>query len=270
MRVLFFGDVVGKIARKKLLNNLSDLKEKFLADLTIINIENAASGRGVTPKIADEFLNNGADVLTSGNHIWDQRSIISYIDKEPRLLRPINMLENTPGLGKLELDISSGKVLVINAMTNLFMPSSSFVFDCLNKQLTNIKLGKDYQAIIVDLHGEATSEKMAISMYLDGKVSMIVGTHTHVPTSDDRILVKGTAYQTDVGMCGDYDSVIGMEKKSAINKFLSRGKYLSVSEGEITICGLIVELETISGLAKSISPIRLGGELKSTHNFELV
>ena len=270
MRVLFFGDVVGKSARQKLLKNIDIIKKYFSADLTIVNIENAAAGRGVTPKIADEFLNKGADVLTSGNHIWDQKIILKYINNQPRLLRPINMIENSPGYGKIELEINSQKILIINAMTNLFMPSSSSIFESIEKEINKIKLGYDYKAIIIDIHGEATSEKMAIGMHFDGKVSMIVGTHTHVPTSDERILENGTAYQSDSGMCGDYDSVIGMEKKTAIKKFFDKSQKLNVASGEITICGLIVELDPYNGLAKSISSIRLGGVLKSSHNFDLI
>ena len=270
MKVLFFGDVVGKFAREKLLKNINLIKNFFCADLTIVNIENSASGRGVTPKIADEFLNNGADVLTSGNHIWDQRIILKYINNQPRLLRPINMIENSPGYGRVELDFNSEKILIINAMTNLFMPSSSSVFDSIENEISKIKLGYDYKAIIIDLHGEATSEKMALAMHFDGKVSMIVGTHTHVPTSDERILEKGTAYQSDAGMCGDYDSVIGMEKKSAIQKFFNKGQKLNVAMGEVTLCGLLVDLDSKTGLAKSISSIRLGGLLKSSHNFDLI
>ena len=265
MRILFLGDVVGRNARKTVLSNLANLKSKYHIDFTIVNVENAADGRGVTPKIADDFLNTGVDVLTTGNHVWDKREIINYISQESRLLRPINMPEGTPGNGKKEILIKNGtKILVLNAMANLFMPKNESVFQTLDKTLMNISLGTDYNAIILDLHGEATSEKMAVGHYFDGKISMIVGTHTHIPTADYQILPNGTAYQTDIGMCGDYDSVIGMEKKGAISRFFSKKSFLKVAKGEITICGSIVEIDDKTGKALKISPLRMGGRLSST------
>ncbi len=265
MRILFLGDVVGRNARKTVLSNIAHLKSKYHIDFTIVNVENAADGRGVTPKIADDFLNIGVDVLTTGNHVWDKREIINYISQESRLLRPINMPEGTPGNGKKEIFLENGnKILVLNAMTNLFMSKNESVFQTLDRTLMNISLGNDYNAIILDLHGEATSEKMAVGHYFDGKISMIVGTHTHIPTADYQILPNGTAYQTDIGMCGDYDSVIGMEKKGAISRFFSKKSFLKVAKGEITICGSIVEIDDKTGKALKISPLRMGGRLSST------
>ena len=265
MRILFLGDVVGRDARKTVLSKIEYFKQKFKTDIIIVNIENAAGGRGVTPKIADQFFNSGVDVLTTGNHVWDQREIFSYISTSKYLLRPINMPDGSPGLGKTEIEFENGnKVLIINCIANLFMPDNESVFKSIEKLLLNVKLGEDYNAIFIDLHGEATSEKTAFANYFDGKVSVIIGTHTHVPTADARILPNGTAYQTDVGMCGNYDSVIGMDKKAAIDRFFSKKSYLTVAEGEITICGVLIEINDITGKSHHIKPIRMGGTLTPT------
>ena len=265
MRILFLGDIVGRDARKTVLSKVEYFKQKFKTDIIIVNIENAAGGRGVTPKIADQFFNSGVDVLTTGNHVWDQREIFSYISTSKYLLRPINMPDGSPGLGKTEIKFANGnKVLIINCIANLFMPDNESVFKSIEKLLLNVKLGEDYNAIFIDLHGEATSEKTAFANYLDGKVSVVIWTHTHVPTADARILPNGTAYQTDVGMCGNYDSVIGMDKTAAIDKFFSKESYLTVAEGEITICGVLIEVNDFTGKSNSIKPIRIGGTLKPT------
>ena len=268
MKILFLGDIVGRDARKTVLSKINFLKESLETDIIIVNIENAAGGRGVTPKIADQFLNAGIDVLTTGNHVWDQREIIKYISSCNTLLRPSNMPEGTPGFGQTEISLDDKrKILVINLMTNLFMQENEFVFKSLEKILLNVELGKDYNAIFIDLHGEATSEKTALANHFDGRVSVVVGTHTHVPTADARILPFGTAYQTDVGMCGNYDSVIGMDKKSAIDRFFSKKSYLTVAEGEITICGVLIEVNDDSGKSINIKPIRIGGVLQPTNIF---
>ena len=175
------------------------------------------------------------------------------------------MPEGTPGSGQTEITLDNGnKILVINLITNLFMSQNDFVFKSMEKILLNIKLGEDYSAIFIDLHGEATSEKTAFANYFDGKVSAIIGTHTHIPTADARVLPNGTAYQTDVGMCGNYDSVIGMKKESAIDRFFSKKSYLTVAEGEITICGVIIEIDNNTGKSLDINPIQIGGVLKPT------
>ena len=268
MKILFLGDIVGRDARKTVLSKINFLKESLKTDIIIVNIENAAGGRGVTPKIADQFLNAGVDVLTTGNHVWDQREIIKYIASSNTLLRPSNMPEGTPGFGQIEISLDDKrKILVINLMTNLFMQENEFVFKSLEKILLNVELGTDYNAIFVDLHGEATSEKTALANHFDGRVSVVIGTHTHVPTSDARILPFGTAYQTDVGMCGNYDSVIGMDKKSAIDRFFSKKSYLTVAEGEITICGVLIEVNDDTGKSINIKPIRIGGVLQQTKIF---
>jgi len=267
MKILFLGDIVGRDARKTVLSKIEYFKQKFKTDVIIVNVENAAGGRGVTPKIADQFFNSGVDVLTTGNHVWDQREIFSYISTSKYLLRPINMPDGSPGLGKTEIKFANGnKVLIINCIANLFMPDNESVFTSIEKLLLNVKLGEDYNAIFIDLHGEATSEKTAFANYFDGKVSVVIGTHTHVPTADARILPKGTAYQTDVGMCGNYDSVIGMDKTAAIDRFFSKKSYLTVAEGEITICGILIEVNDFTGKSNYIKPIRIGGTLAPTED----
>ena len=264
MRVLFFGDIVGRTARNDVIEQLPVLRDEFGLDFIVVNCENAAGGFGITPKICDELFAAGADVLTTGNHVWDKREIIDYIASEPRLLRPLNMAEGTPGKGIVQVTNTAGKRLVaVNLMTNLFMAANDPVFPALNDALVRNKLGRDADFILIDVHGEATSEKMALGHYADGRASLVVGTHTHVPTADHRVLAGGTAYQTDAGMCGDYDSVIGMDKDAATDRFLGRGNSrLSVALGPVTLSGVIVETAE-TGLATAIYPLRHGGVLSS-------
>ena len=265
MRVLFLGDIVGRLARNEVIEQLPDLRAGLSLDFIVVNCENAAGGFGVTPKICEALFAAGVDVLTTGNHVWDKKEIINYISAEPRLLRPMNMAEGTPGNGIVQVKNAAGMRLVaVNIMTNLFMAPNDPVFTALNDALVRNKLGRDADFILVDVHGEATSEKMALGHYADGRASLVIGTHTHVPTADHRILAGGTAYQTDSGMCGDYNSVIGMEKEAAMGRFLGRGNArLSVAMGPITLCGVIVETEN-SGLASAIYPFRRGGVLAKT------
>ena len=266
MKVLFIGDIVGRNARNFVQKKIYELKSKLKLDAIIINVENAAAGFGVTPSICDDFFSSGADVLTTGNHVWDKREIISYISKNDRLLRPMNMIEGTPGLGIIKIEISAGSIGVANIMTNLFMFKSDPVFDKIPEIINNFKLNNNVDFALVDVHGEASSEKMAIGHALDGSVSAVVGTHTHIPTADYQILEKGTAYITDVGMSGDYNSIIGMDKKMALNKFLNpedQKSRLQVSSGEPTLCGVLIETYS-NGLSKSIKPLRLGGRLDQT------
>ena len=265
MRVLFLGDIVGRLARNEVIEQLPDLRAGLSLDFIVVNCENAAGGFGITPKICEALFAAGVDVLTTGNHVWDKKEIINYISAEPRLLRPLNMAEGTPGNGMVQVKNAAGMRLVaVNIMTNLFMAPNDPVFTALNDALVRNKLGRDADFILVDVHGEATSEKMALGHYADGRASLVVGTHTHVPTADHRILAGGTAYQTDSGMCGDYNSVIGMEKEAAMSRFLGRGNArLSVSMGPITLSGVIVEAED-SGLASAIYPLRRGGVLAAT------
>ena len=262
MRVLFLGDIVGRAGRNVVIEKLAELRTELAVDFAVINCENAAGGFGVTPKICEALFAAGADVLTTGNHVWDKREIFEYIADEPRLIRPFNMAEGTPGNGHVIVTNDAGQRLcAINVMTNLFMAPNEPVFAALDGALVRNRLGRDADFILVDAHGEATSEKMALGHLADGRASMLVGTHTHIPTADHHILPGGTAYQTDAGMCGDYDSVIGMEKQAATDRFTGKGNSrLSVALGEVTICGLIVETGD-DGLAIDVQPVRRGGHL---------
>ena len=266
MKVLFVGDVVGRNARNFVQTKIIELKAQLNLDAIIVNVENAAGGFGVTPLICDDFFNAGADILTTGNHIWDKREIISYISKNDRLLRPMNMIEGTPGVGITSIKIDAGIIGVANVMTNLFMSRTDPVFNKIPEIINSFRLSANVDFALVDVHGEASSEKMAIGYALDGNVSAVVGTHTHVPTADYQILEKGTAYITDVGMSGDYNSIIGMNKEDALNRFMfpnDKKSKLEVSLGEPTLCGVIIESHT-NGLSKSIKPLRLGGRLEQT------
>ena len=262
MRVLFLGDIVGRAARNEVIAQLPSLRGELALDFVVVNCENAAGGFGITPKICEALFAAGADVLTTGNHVWDKREIIDYIAGEERLLRPLNMVEGTPGNGMVQVTNAAGlRLVAVNIMTNLFMASNDPAFTALNDALVRNKLARDAEFILVDVHGEATSEKMALGHYADGRASLVVGTHTHVPTADFRILPGGTAYQTDAGMCGDYDSVIGMEKQAAMDRFLGRGNTrLSVALGPVTLAGIIVETDN-AGLATAVYPLRRGGVL---------
>ena len=266
MKVLFVGDIVGRNARNFVQKKIIELKAQLKLDAIIVNVENAAGGFGVTPLICDDFFNAGADILTTGNHIWDKREIISYISKNDRLLRPMNMIEGTPGVGITSIKIDAGIIGVANVMTNLFMSRTDPVFNKIPEIINSFRLSNNVDFALVDVHGEASSEKMAIGYALDGNVSAVVGTHTHVPTADYQILEKGTAYITDVGMSGDYNSIIGMNKEDALNRFMfpnDKKSKLEVSLGEPTLCGVIIESHT-NGLSKSIKPLRLGGRLEQT------
>ncbi|ADE40533.1 TIGR00282 family metallophosphoesterase [Candidatus Puniceispirillum marinum] len=271
MRVLFLGDIVGRSARQAVIEQMSSLRESLALDFIVVNCENAAGGFGITPAICDLLFEAGADVLTTGNHVWDKREIIDYIANEPRLLRPINMAEGTPGVGVTTITNEAGaRLCVINVMTNLFMAPNDPAFLALDDSLVRNKLGRDADFILVDAHGEATSEKMALGHLADGRASMLVGTHTHIPTADHHILPGGTAYQTDAGMCGDYDSVIGMEKQAATARFIGRSNpRLSVALGTPTLCGLVVESDD-SGLAISVAPFRVGGHLSPTAGTDVI
>ena len=262
INVLFLGDIVGRAARQEVIEQARALREEFKLDFLVVNCENAAGGFGVTPNICESLFDAGVDVLTTGNHVWDKPEIIPYIDIQPRLIRPLNMPEGSPGSGLVTHTNAAGKRLtVINVMTNLFMAANDPVFAALDGALVRKKLGRDADFILVDVHGEATSEKMALAHMVDGRASALVGTHTHVPTSDHRILSRGTAYQTDTGMCGDYDSVIGMNKEEAIGRFTGRSdSRLSVALGAVTLCGLLVESDD-AGIARSLRPLRRGGGL---------
>ncbi len=266
MRILFLGDVVGRHARTLVMASLNDLRGELNVDFIIVNVENSAGGFGVTPQIADEFLAAGADVMTTGNHVWDKREIFSYIAEQPRLLRPYNMVEATPGAGHIIVTNDNGKRLAVaNFIANLFMAENDPVFLSIDGFFTEVRLGRDADAIFIDIHGEATSEKMAIGILADGRASAVIGTHTHVPTADHRIMPKGTAYQTDVGMCGDFISVIGMKSAAALGRFQGRpAGRLEVATGAPTLCGVIIDTDDDTGLATNITPFRRGGVLAAT------
>ena len=271
MRILFLGDIVGRTARRAVLTELPSLIQDSTADFTIVNVENAAGGFGVTPEIADAFLAAGADVLTTGNHVWDRREIIPYIDNEARLLRPLNIfapspMAAVPGRGSVVVSKKHGLRLgVIHCMTNLFMQDADNMFAELDACLEKLHLTRQADAIVIDVHGEATSEKAATAIFVDGRASLVVGTHTHVPTADHRILTSGTAFISDVGMCGDYVSVIGMEAKAAVGRFTGEERTaLNVAKGDATICGVVVDTDDATGLATAIYPLRQGGCLVPT------
>lgn len=267
MRILFCGDIVGRSGREVLAAHLPRLRQEKKLDFVIANAENAAHGFGITKKLVGEILDLGIDCLTSGNHIWDQRETLLFIDKEPRLLRPANYPKGAPGLGHhLYISRNRKKILVVNLMGRLYMESLDDPFQAASTLLSSYRLGANVDAIIVDFHAEATSEKMAMGHFLDGSVSLVVGTHTHVPTADYQILGNGTAYQSDAGMCGDYDSVIGMDKTLPIQRFLRKlpTEKLQAASGPGTLCGLIVETDDVTGLAVNIAPVRIGGKLSPT------
>lgn len=255
MKVIIIGDVVGKPGRKILAATLTKLKERHEAEFVVANVENAAEGAGVVPKVGDEILNAGVDVMTSGNHIFDKREVIQYIENQPRLLRPANYAPDAPGKGLWLGSTASGtQVAVINIQGRVFMPPTDCPFRTADRLLAEI--GKRASVIIVDHHAEATSEKLAMGRYLDGRVSVVVGTHTHVQTADEQILPGGTGYITDLGMTGPYDSVIGVESQLVITRFV-RGlpiRYQTASQNP-QLHGVVVEIDERTG--KSVGIIRL-------------
>ena len=267
MNILLLGDIVGPSGRKAIIEKLPKIIEKKKIDFVIANGENAGDmGVGITKKIFKEFIEAGADVVTTGNHVWDEKEAMEFIISESRLLRPENLTKGSPGNGYgIFISKNKKKVAVINLMGNIFMKKSEDVFEGAKKFIKNVQLKKDADFIIVDMHGEITSEKMAMGYLFDGKATMVVGTHTHVPTSDHMILEKGTAYQTDVGMCGDYKSVIGMNRDNSLKKFLkdSSAKKHYPALGEATISGILVSADDNTGLAKKIEPIILGKYLEN-------
>ena len=268
MKILLIGDIVGPSGRKAVIEKIKNLKEKKKIDFIIANGENAADqGVGITEKITEELLTSGIDVITTGNHVWDQKETMNFITSQERLLRPQNLIKESPGNGFGIFNIKDNmKIAVLNLMGNIYMKKSEDVFQEAKNFIQKFKLKKDVDFIVVDFHGEITSEKMAMGAFFDGKATIVVGTHTHVPTLDYRILSNGTAYQTDLGMCGDYNSVIGMNKENSIKKFLkdSSAKKHFPALGEATISGLLVNASNETGLAKTVQPIIFGGDLEST------
>ena len=267
MRILFLGDVVGISGCSKIMNNLLDQIKKNKINFVIVNGENAAEqGVGLTKEICEDFYRCGVNVITTGNHVWDQKEIMKFIDQENRLLRPKNLFEPAPGVGfQIYTTSENFKIGVLNLMGNVFMKKCDDVFDISKKFMDEHKLKEDYDLLVVDFHGEITSEKNAIGHFFDGKATLVVGTHTHIPTNDARVLKKGTAYQTDAGMCGDYDSVIGMNKDNSLNRFLKKDSVKHFpAKGEATLSGVIVDSNIETGLAKNIESYIFGGQLKNT------
>ncbi len=267
MRILFLGDVVGDAGCSKIVLNLFDQIKKKKIDFVIVNGENAAkTGVGLTKEICKNFFKNGVNVITTGNHVWDQKEIMNYIDNENRLLRPKNLFEPSPGKGfEIFITEKNFKIGVLNLMGNVFMKKSDDAFETAKKFLDNHKLKENYDFLVVDFHGEITSEKNAIGHFFDGKATLVVGTHTHIPTNDARILNKGTAYQTDAGMCGDYNSVIGMDMNNSLKRFLKKDSVKHFpAEGEASLSGVIVDCNIETGLANKIESYIFGGQLNNT------
>ena len=266
MNLLILGDIMGASGRKALTKKLPEIIKENRTNFVIVNGENASDdGRGITKAIMEEFFKIGVDVITSGNHIWDKKDTSVFIEKEKRLLRPANFVEGTPGrgCGIYWSKDKKYKIGVINLMGNVFMRKTEDVFKKAKKICDKMKLKKDVDFLVVDFHGEITSEKNAAGHFFDGLATCVVGTHTHIPTADTRILEKGTAYQTDIGMCGDYNSVIGMNKENSIKRFLKEKDATShfPSEGEATLSGIIVETNQETGLAKKVTRLIIGGSL---------
>lgn len=268
MKILFFGDVVGRTGRQALCQQLPQIKADYSADFVVVNGENSAGGFGCTPEITRDFLNAGANAITTGDHVWDQDTLTPALDSESALIRAANFPQGTPGRGIQEFKQPNGKkVIVLHLMGQVFMKMSlDNPFHCADKMLEPYRLGHNADAIIVDFHGEATSEKAAMGQYLDGRVSFVVGTHTHIPTNDTHIMENGTAYQTDAGMCGDYQSVIGFEKTEPLKQFLYKRKSrMQPANGEASLCGTFVETDDATGLARKIEALKIGGRLGKQH-----
>lgn len=264
MRILFLGDVVGRTGREAAGAALPVLRERLSADLAIVNGENASHGFGIAPEMAMALFAAGADVITLGNHAWDRREIIPYIAENPRLIRPLNFPPGTPGAGSAVVESRNGqRAFVLNAMGRLFLDPLDCPFRGTAQELARHRLGGTVAAIVIDFHAEASSEKMAFAHSFDGQVSLIVGTHTHCPSADHTVLPGGTAFISDVGMCGDYDSVIGMSKEGAAVRFWRKmpAERLHPAGGAATVCGLFVETDDATGLARRIEPLRVGGGL---------
>ena len=260
MKILYCGDVVGRPGRETILKNARALREQYKLDALIVNGENAAHGFGLTPSICKSFFEAGIDLITTGNHVFDQKEILPVLDSEKRLIRPLNYPEGTIGHGCAVMELVNGKkLLVVQVMGRVFMEALDCPVRALENLLSKYKLGGNVDAVVVDIHAEATSEKISFAHYFDGKVSAVFGTHTHVPTADECILKKGTAYQTDVGMCGDYTSVLGFEEETPIARLLKKypSERLVPSKGEGTLCGVFIETDDKTGLARYIERVMI-------------
>ena len=267
MRVLYLGDVVGRAGRDALARHLPDLRRDLAPEFVVVNGENAAGGFGITERICETWFAIGIDAVTTGNHVWDQDETAAHIEREPRLLRPLNYPAGTPGRGAGTFRTATGRhVRVAQVMGRVFMNPLDDPFAALDADLARVRLGATVDFVLVDIHAEATSEKAAVGVHCDGRASLVAGTHSHVPTADARILPKGTAYQTDIGMCGDYDSIIGMEPEEPLRRFRRQtpGRRYRPATGEATVCGVLVETDDDTGLARSVAPVRRGGRLAPT------
>ena len=265
MRILFIGDIVGRSGRSIVTERLPMLMQSWQLDFVVINGENAAGGFGITETIYQDLVGAGADAITLGNHAWDQREALVFIERAPRLIRPVNYPKGTPGRGAALIDARNGaRVLVVNALGRIFMDPLDDPFAALEREIAACPLKAVADAIIVDIHAEASSEKQAMGHFLDGKVSLVVGTHTHVPTADHQVLPGGTAFMTDVGMSGDYNSCIGMIKDEPLSRFIRRipGGRFEPALGPATLCALAVETDDKTGLACRVAAVRLGGRLE--------
>src|SRR5579862_9160560 len=265
MRILFIGDIVGRSGRAIVADRLPRLVRDWRLDFVALNGENAAGGFGITETIYQEFLDAGADVITLGNHAWDQKEALVFIERAPRLIRPINYPPGTPGRGAALIETRTGAhVLVVNAMGRIYMDPLDDPFAAVERELIAHPLAAAADAVVIDMHGEATSEKQAMGHFCDGRASLVVGTHTHVPTADHQILPGGTAFMSDVGMTGDYDSIIGMQKEEPMRRFTSgipSGRF-EPADGIATLSGLAVETDDATGLAVKVAPVRAGGRLE--------
>ncbi len=267
MRILFIGDVVGRSGRTIVNERLPGLIADWKLDLVVVNGENAAGGFGITEVIYNELIDAGADAITLGNHAWDQREALVFIERAPKLIRPLNYPAGTPGRGAALIDTKNGKrALVMNVMGRIFMDPLDDPFGAVERELGACALGKDADAIIVDIHCEATSEKQSMAYFIDGRASLVVGTHTHAPTADHRILPSGTGFISDVGMTGDFQSVIGMNKEEPMSRFLRKlpGSKFAAADGPATLCAIAVETDDRTGLATRVGAVRLGGILEET------
>jgi len=267
MRILFLGDLVGRAGRDAAAAAIPGLRASLRLDVVVVNAENASHGFGLAPEMARALFEAGADVLTLGNHAWDRREIIPYIAETPRLIRPANFPPGTPGAGSALVRLADGRsALVVNMMGRLYMDPLDCPFRTAAELLSRHRLGGTVSAIVIDFHAEATSEKMAFAHSFDGAASLVVGTHTHCPSADHQVLPGGTAFMSDAGMCGDYDSVIGMAKDGAGQRFWRKmpGERLAPADGPATVCGVFVETDPATGLALRIEPLRMGGRLSQT------
>src|SRR3954447_16514657 len=265
MRILFIGDILGRSGRKIVLDRLPGLIEQWKLDFVVINGENAAGGFGITETIYRELIDAGADAITLGNHAWDQKEALVFIERAPKLVRPINYPAGTPGRGAALIDTRRGaRVLVIKAPGRVFIDPLDDPFAAIERELSACALKREADAVIIDFHCEATSEKQAMGHFCDGRASLVIGTHTHVPTADHQIFPGGTAFMSDVGMTGDYDSVIGMNKDEPLQRFLHKIQTtrFEPAMGPATLCALAVETDDATGLAQRIAPVRLGGRLE--------